>query len=199
MDIHLPDGDIADILDHPLVRGLLELAADGAVVVDAASRQVLATNARARDLLGLREEARGSCCRETLRSEVCKDSCPLDRALQGLPPEVVLTLLLHRHDDGPAVHADARSLVLRDQQGRPVALIELLRAREGKGEGEPAGAEPAEAASAASANLAEAERLAIRRALEQAQGNHSAAARMLGIDRSTLWRKLKRMELVAAR
>lgn len=193
VDIHLPDGDISEILAHPLVKGLLELAADGAVVIDAASRQVLATNARARDLLGLREEVRGSCCHETLRSATCQESCPLSRALAGLPPEEVVTLLLHRHDDGPAVHADARALVLRDGQGRPVALIELLRGRPPA-----AGAAPVEAAAlegpVAAANLAETERQAIHRALEQARGNHSAAARLLGIDRSTLWRKLKRLE-----
>jgi hypothetical protein len=193
VDIHLPEGDIAEILEHPLVRGLLELAADGAVVVDAASRRVLATNARARDLLGLREEVRGSCCQETLRSPTCQESCPLDRALRGLPPEEVVTLLLHRHDDGPSVQADTRSMVLRDGRGKPVALIELLRAREPQVEAPP----PASARGEASANLAEAERLAIRRALEHARGNHSAAARMLGIDRSTLWRKLKRLDATA--
>lgn len=42
--------------------------------------------------------------------------------------------------------------------------------------------------------LAEIERRAIEQAVELEQGNLSAAARRLGIDRSTLWRKLKRLE-----
>ncbi len=41
-------------------------------------------------------------------------------------------------------------------------------------------------------SLADAEAQAIQRALQATDGNVSAAARLLGIDRSTLWRKLKR-------
>ena len=41
-------------------------------------------------------------------------------------------------------------------------------------------------------SLADAERTAIRRAMAHTGGNLSAAARILGIDRTTLWRKLKR-------
>jgi two-component system, NtrC family, response regulator HydG len=47
-------------------------------------------------------------------------------------------------------------------------------------------------ANAPSTNLAELEQQAIRRAMDSSEGNMSAAARMLGIDRSTLWRKLKK-------
>jgi len=42
------------------------------------------------------------------------------------------------------------------------------------------------------ANLLELEQAAIARALERAEGNVAAAARLLGINRTTLWRKLKR-------
>jgi transcriptional regulator of acetoin/glycerol metabolism len=41
-------------------------------------------------------------------------------------------------------------------------------------------------------NLADVERRTIERAMERSSGNVAAAARLLGIDRSTLWRKLKR-------
>lgn len=43
--------------------------------------------------------------------------------------------------------------------------------------------------------LAEAEESAIKRAMHQTDGNISAAARLLAIDRSTLWRKLKKMQM----
>lgn len=50
-----------------------------------------------------------------------------------------------------------------------------------------------------SANLDEAERAAVRRALTQAGGNVSAAAGLLGLSRATLNRKLKRLDLARGR
>ena len=41
-------------------------------------------------------------------------------------------------------------------------------------------------------SLADAEDVAIRKAMERSDGNVAAAARLLGIDRTTLWRKLKK-------
>ncbi|MEC8424786.1 MAG: helix-turn-helix domain-containing protein, partial [Myxococcota bacterium] len=41
-------------------------------------------------------------------------------------------------------------------------------------------------------SLAEVELQAIERAMERSSGNVSAAARLLGIDRTTLWRKMKK-------
>jgi DNA-binding NtrC family response regulator len=41
-------------------------------------------------------------------------------------------------------------------------------------------------------SLADAEDVAIRKAMERSGGNVAAAARLLGIDRTTLWRKLKK-------
>jgi len=45
---------------------------------------------------------------------------------------------------------------------------------------------------AAPVSLAEVEQQAIERAMERASGNVTAAARLLGIDRTTLWRKMKK-------
>ena len=50
-----------------------------------------------------------------------------------------------------------------------------------------------------SADLDEAERAAVRRALTQAGGNVSAAAGLLGLSRATLNRKLKRLDLARGR
>jgi DNA-binding NtrC family response regulator len=57
------------------------------------------------------------------------------------------------------------------------------------------GVAPHVAPSSASGNLREMEEAAIRRALDRHAGNRSGAARELGIDRSTLRRRLRDMEL----
>jgi len=54
-----------------------------------------------------------------------------------------------------------------------------------------------DAASAVSADLVDAERGAVRRALARADGNVSAAARALGISRATLHRKLNKLGLAS--
>jgi len=46
--------------------------------------------------------------------------------------------------------------------------------------------------------LEEAEQLQIKRALRESEGNKSRAAELLGIDRKTLWRKLRRYGMVAS-
>jgi transcriptional regulator of acetoin/glycerol metabolism len=43
-------------------------------------------------------------------------------------------------------------------------------------------------------SLQELEKRAIQRAMDQSEGNMAAAARLLGVDRTTLWRKLRRGE-----
>ena len=48
---------------------------------------------------------------------------------------------------------------------------------------------------ASPANRAEREKDQIRQALERARGNRSEAARLLGIDRVSLWRKMKKYGL----
>lgn len=57
------------------------------------------------------------------------------------------------------------------------------------------GTKPAPHRASGSSNLAELERQAIQQAMDSSDGNVAAAARVLGIDRSTLWRKLKKAQL----
>jgi transcriptional regulator of acetoin/glycerol metabolism len=64
--------------------------------------------------------------------------------------------------------------------GRPIAVEQL------------AAGQPVQPKKAVAPSLAELESQAIERALERTAGNLSAAARLLGIDRTTLWRKLKK-------
>ena len=56
----------------------------------------------------------------------------------------------------------------------------------------PTGSAPASTPWPADAPLAEVERLWIHHVLERCGGNRTQAARQLGIDPATLWRKLKR-------
>jgi transcriptional activator for dhaKLM operon len=58
----------------------------------------------------------------------------------------------------------------------------------------PQTAAPMAAGNATPMSLAEAERTAIQAALQASDGNHSATARLLGISRSTLWRKLRELQ-----
>lgn len=127
MDIILPPGELKLLLDHPLVRGLLEYGSDGAVVIDAETRRVLAINGRARELLGLVEDPTGCGCRATLDAPICHTACPLTRATQGETLPDVHSLSFRRHDDQRVGHAEARMLVIRNPEGRPVAAIELLK------------------------------------------------------------------------
>ncbi len=127
MEITLPDGDLQGLLDNPLVRGLLECSSDGAVVIDARTRRVLAINQRARELLGRGPDAGTGCgCRELLDSPSCALACPLTRASEGLPNDDVIALFYRRLDD-ELVHANTRMLVVRGPDGVPIAGIELIQ------------------------------------------------------------------------
>ena len=81
MDITLPNDDLQGALSNPLVQGLLDGFSDGAVVIDARSRRVLAMNVRARELLGYSaQDPVGCACKATMNSPVCAVSCPLTAA-----------------------------------------------------------------------------------------------------------------------
>ena len=53
MVVTLPDADLDGILGHPLVAALLSCSSDGAVVIDAATHEIVQVNDRARELLGI--------------------------------------------------------------------------------------------------------------------------------------------------
>jgi transcriptional regulator with PAS, ATPase and Fis domain len=122
----LPSGDVRAALAHPLVAALLDESTEGALVIDARDRTVLAMNAVARELLGYApDEPIGCQCRQMMNSPACTLSCPLTALLGGrraAPQE-----LYYRGRDGASMlHARTRMLLLCGPDGEPLAGIELF-------------------------------------------------------------------------
>jgi two-component system response regulator HydG len=133
MDITLPDDNLHALLANPLVVGLLDQINDGAVVIDIASRKVLAMNRQARQLLALSEdEVGGSLCRDALNSPLCKSACLLTESLRsdGRADPACATRdaeVFYRGRDGASLlHARARMVVVRNPAGEPIAGIEMF-------------------------------------------------------------------------
>ena len=125
MDIVLADENLADLLQNPLVAGLLEVISDGAVVIDADRRRVLAMNRRARELLGYGGvEVVGGLCKELLNSPVCATDCMLTGALQESGGE--RDLFYRGCAEQGLVHARGKVIVVRGPDGRALAGIELF-------------------------------------------------------------------------
>ena len=127
MDVMLESSDLDAALAHPLVRGLLDQASDGAVVIDAASRRILAMNPVARRVLGYSaDEPIGCQCKAMMNSPACTVACPLTALLAGKVDRPLQ--LYYRGADGRSmVHARTRMLLLRGPDGVPLAGIELFR------------------------------------------------------------------------
>jgi len=127
MDITLPKNNFASLLEHPLVRGLLESTSDGAVVIDIESRRILYANPRACDLLGFEENAVcGESCKKSLNSPLCTAACMLSQHLNGVQNES--HDVYYRGEEGNRfLQAKARMLVIRDPDGTPIAGIEFFQ------------------------------------------------------------------------
>jgi transcriptional regulator with PAS, ATPase and Fis domain len=127
MDITLGRSELGALLANPLLTGILDEVSDGAVVIDARTRSVLAMNRRARQLLGVAEgEAIGARCKSALNSPLCAASCLLNAAAEGgAEPDV------DHFYRGPAgdrlVHANTRMILVRGPDGAPLAGVELFR------------------------------------------------------------------------
>jgi len=127
MDITLPDANLDDVLDHPLVDALLKAASDGVIVIDAESRRVRRMNPRARDLLGYSaDDAVGHLCRDSLNSPSCLLECPLNEILSGRPENAALDLFYRGADGDQVLHARTRMIVVRGPDGAPLVGIELF-------------------------------------------------------------------------
>lgn len=128
LDVTLEDGDLDRALAHPLVRGLLEATSDGAVVIDASTRQIRAMNRRARQLLGADadEDMALHPCKSTLNAPTCLDACPLTAALVGEPVAGDLQVIYRGRGGDRILHARTRMIVLRGPDGVALAGVELF-------------------------------------------------------------------------
>lgn len=126
MDITLPSHDVGVALEHPLVVALFDRIHDGAIVVSADERKVLAMNRRARSLLGFTEsDVAGCSCKELMNSPLCVTACVLTAALSGEKVEEKNNFYRGRDGDR-MVHARTQVIVLRGPDGRPLAGVELF-------------------------------------------------------------------------
>ncbi len=128
MDVTLPVADVESALAHPLVEALLSAGSDGALVIDASDRRILAMNDRARTLLGYAPSEPSGCqCKRMMNSPACATTCPLTALLKGDRPGAELDLYYRGADGGRVLHAHTRMLLLRGPDGTPLAGLELFR------------------------------------------------------------------------
>jgi transcriptional regulator with PAS, ATPase and Fis domain len=117
----------------------------------------------------------------------------MKKTLRGFSEEAQYLLLRYEYPGNvrELENAIQRAVALaEDDVIRPEDLPPSMRkARQSRIEGPKAAVEIPDGLS-----LEEVEAIYIRRTLEQLDGNASAAARRLGISRSTLWRKLKKLD-----
>lgn len=127
MDIVVHEESAEAVLQHPMVKGLLESVSDGAIAIDANDRRILAMNQHARKLLGYeKEQVIGCQCRSMMNSPDCSRACPLTAALEGRTKRQLD--LYYRGRDGRAMlHAHTRMLLVRNQNGDPLLGVELFR------------------------------------------------------------------------
>lgn len=127
MEITLPSTALPGLLKNPLVTAILDQVSDGAIVIDAQTRKILSMNRRARVLLGLADVSlEDRLCRDSLVSPLCKSDCLMTAAISGSPGGPRETFY-RGTDEGTVVHARARMILIRNQDGEPIAGIELFR------------------------------------------------------------------------
>jgi transcriptional regulator with PAS, ATPase and Fis domain len=128
MEVTLPTNDIAASLAHPLVQGLLNATSDGALVIDAKTREILLVNKRAREMLGYSERDMVGCqCQATMDSPSCARACPLTALMEGRLNQASLALYYRGRRGDQLLHAHTRMILLRGPQGEPLAGIELFQ------------------------------------------------------------------------
>ena len=126
MDITLPSTDLQAALSHPMVAALLDRMNEGAIVISAEDRKVVALNRRARSLLGFGDGPVDHCaCKELMNSPLCRTACVLSDALEGA--DVTPRDTFYQGPDGDRlVHARTSVMVVRGPDGAPLAGIELF-------------------------------------------------------------------------
>jgi hypothetical protein len=171
---------------------LFDSAYDGIFVLDAERRVVLfnqacerLTGRSAGEVIGTACECgNGGNCAEPNNGSLAATLCPGAEIFQGhLNPA---TRRIHlRSGNGEPRWLETHYMPVRDAGGRPQCVIGVLR----DGAAEPA--EEAVPVTPLDERLADIERRAILAAIRKAGGRRNLAARMMGISRSRLYRRLE--------
>ena len=155
------------------LASLLADAADLAYFRVDADRNVVEVSAAMERLTGFTAaDAIGRSCLWLHRCEECLKGCGVFD--QGIVTDKRLSLY---RADGSRVEVDKSGRVVRDESGRITGAVEVVH--------------PVDEGAASARSPEPAEALLIRAALERARYNRTAAARALGISRTSLWRKMK--------
>jgi PAS domain S-box-containing protein len=152
---------------------------------------VTSFNRAAEQLAGvLRAAALGKQCRSVLRAAVCDfvHDCPMERVLSNGHVAAHYSFARPRPDGRrDTVIIDAH--LMRNAAGEKTGGVEVIRVRP------PGFEESAEAAPATLTAFELLERNSIEQVLARHGGRRAAASRELGISRTTLWRKLRRLQI----
>ncbi len=120
--------DVAGILDLSPERfqAVVQSISDGVMTVDRQWR-VTCFNRAAQEITGYRRsDVLGRFCYEVLRSDLCRDACPLQRTLEGGKPVAGLVVYITDAEDR-RVPVSVSTALCRDPQGRLLGGVETFR------------------------------------------------------------------------
>lgn len=172
---------------------VLDTVADGVFAVDEHLR-ITTFNRAAEEITGLRRcDVVGRVCYEAMPGPACTSSCPLRRALAtGRPGQAIQPVYVLGGLNRPTC---MRTRPLTDSAGHVVGGVGVFR----PADAQVATADPAAGPSRTLSILDASERAAIVRTLARHHGNQAAASQELGISRTTLWRKMRRLGIRSSR
>lgn len=128
MDIRIPETELEQIMDSALFKAFWDNISDGALAIDVNSRQILAMNQKAQDVLGYKlDDVVGCQCKAMMNSTSCATACPLTALLQGNKKRSRLPLMYRGKSSNIRLHAETKMLLIRDTTGKPMVGVELFR------------------------------------------------------------------------
>lgn len=169
---------------------VLDSVSDAVFTVDRAFR-ITYFNRTAERVLGVsRAAVLGRYCYDVFRSPACHVDCPVDRAFRS--GQATTGCRLSANHDRPAAPVQFHAAPLFDAAGNVVGVVEASRV---DGDAAPDARPPGQAAAPRPdlSILAASERQAIEAVLREHRWNQVAASRILGISRTTLWRKMRKL------
>ncbi len=143
----------------------------------------------------------GRRCADVFQTEICEtvSECPMAQMLAHGGTPVIQEVTMHDRE-GRELNVRIRFYALRNDAGQIVGGVQTMHATNGVHELSRDGRQRSDGQGTANAGLpilAASERRAIEEVLERHGWNRIAAARELGISRITLWRKMRKLHIVA--